>query len=163
MEIIVAHLMNKQAAWVMVCAIAFAVIGCGDGSDKSAGSAPAPQAESSGAGMAMAASVSVSADKTHAVQPLDEITLTVTTSGFTLSESAIGEPNEPDTGHYRVYLDSASGDDYLLESAAAVSKVTVPESITDGSHDLRVVLYSNDKNQLAPAVETSALLIVYRL
>ena len=147
----------------MVCAIASAVIGCGDGSDELAGSAPASQAESSGAEMVVGASVSVSADKTHAVQPLDEITLTVTTSGFTLSESAIGQPNESDTGHYRVYLDGASGDDYLLESAAAVSKVTVPESITDGSHDLRVVLYSNDRSQLVPTVETSVLLIVYRL
>lgn len=155
--------MNKRAGWVIVCMIAFVLIGCGDGNDDSAGTAPAPQVESSGAETATAASVSVSADKTHAVQPLDEITLTVTASEFTLNESAIGQPNEPDTGHYRVYLDSASGDDYLLESAAAVSKVTVPESITDGSHDLRVVLYSNDKNQLAPTVEASVLLIVYRL
>jgi len=147
----------------MVCAIAFVMIGCGDGSDESTGSTPAPEVETSGTEMAPAASVSVSADKTHAVQPLDEITLTVTTSGFRLSESAIGQPNEPDTGHYRVYLDSAKGDEYLLESAAAVSKVTVPESITDGSHDLRVVLYSNDKNELAPTVEARVLLIVYRL
>jgi len=147
----------------MVCMIAFVVIGCGDGSDDSAGSVSAPQVESSDAELATTASVSVSADKTHAVQPLDEITLTVVTSGFRLSESEIGQLNKPDTGHYRVYLDSASGDDYLLESAAAVSKVTVPESVTDGSHDLRVVLYSNDKTQLAPTVEASVLLIVYRL
>ncbi|HEX9583981.1 MAG TPA: hypothetical protein VGB36_05705 [Gammaproteobacteria bacterium] len=107
--------------------------------------------------------ITVSADKTHAVQPEDEITVSVSVSGFKLDESRISQDNEPGVGHYRIYLDDANGEDFLIAGAAPSSKVTVPSSITDGSHELRVVLYNNDKSPLSPAVEGSVLLIVYRL
>lgn len=105
----------------------------------------------------------VEADKTHAVQPEDQITLTISVSDFRLSPEGIGGANEDGVGHYRVYLDNASGDDYLVAAAGATAKVTIPADISDGSHDLRVVLLNNDKSPLQPPVESSVLLIVYRL
>lgn len=107
--------------------------------------------------------VSVTADKTQAVQPGDEITVTVTVEKFTLDAGKIGESNEAGVGHYRVYLDDASGDNFLAESATDTVKVTVPESITDGSHQLRVVLHNNDRTPVSPAVQGDVWLIVYRL
>ena len=107
--------------------------------------------------------VSVSADKTHAVQPGDEITLTVTVNKFTLDASKIGKSNEADVGHYRVYLDDASGDNFLADSGADTVKVKVPDEITDGSHQLRVVLHNNDRSPVTPAAQGDVWLIVYRL
>lgn len=107
--------------------------------------------------------VDVSADKTHAVQPGDEITLTITVSKFTLDASKIGKPNEANVGHYRVYLDGASGDNFLADSGADTVKVKVPDDVTDGSHQLRVVLHNNDRSPVAPAVQGDVWLIVYRL
>jgi hypothetical protein len=103
--------------------------------------------------------VTVTADKTHAVQPSDEITVTVTVDGFTLDAEKI----EPNVGRYRVYLDDASGEDFLAESAAESVKVTIPDSITDGSHELRVVLHHNDGTPVEPLAQGDVWLIVYRL
>lgn len=110
-----------------------------------------------------AVGLSVKADKTHAVQPGDEITLTISVTDFRLAPDSIGAANEKGAGHYRVYLDDASGDGYLAVGAEATVKVTIPDDISDGSHDLRVVLHNNDKSPLEPPVEGSVLLIVYRL
>lgn len=107
--------------------------------------------------------VSVTADKTHAVQPGDEITLTVAVTDFTLDAAKIGASNEPGVGHYHVYLDDASGDDYLGVSGDASVKINVPDDITDGSHDIRVVLHNNDHSPVDPPASGSVLLIVYRL
>lgn len=107
--------------------------------------------------------VSVTADKTHAVQPGDEIVLTVTVTDFALEASKIGQANEPGVGHYHVYLDDATGDDYLGVSADVLTKVKIPEDITDGSHDVRVVLHNNDHTPVSPPAVGSVLLIVYRL
>ena len=118
---------------------------------------PAVTASSGGA------TVSVKADKTHAVQPGDQITLTIDVKEFRLAPGSIGAANEVGAGHYRVYLDDASGDDYLVVGAESSTKVVIPADISDGSHDLRVVLHGNDERPLDPAVEGSVLLIVYRL
>ena len=109
------------------------------------------------------AGVSVKADKTHAVQPGDEITLTISVTDFRLAPQQMGAANERGAGHYRVYLDDASGDDYLAVGAEPTVKVSIPADISDGSHDLRVVLFNNDRSPLNPPVEGSVLLIVYRL
>ncbi len=109
------------------------------------------------------AALSVKADKTHAVQPQDEITLTISVTEFRLAADSIGGANRDGVGHYRIYLDDASGDDYLVARAEPVTKVTIPADINDGSHDLRVVLHNNDKSPVQPAVEGRVLLIVYRL
>ncbi len=107
--------------------------------------------------------IAVSADKTHAVQPGDEITVSVTVSGFRLDPDRIGQANEPGVGHYRVYLNRTGGDDFLAEGAGPNVKITLPADITDGSHELIVALYNNDKTPVSPPVDAGVLLIVYRL
>ena len=107
--------------------------------------------------------VQVSADKTHAVQPGDEITVSIAVDKFTLDAAKIGEPHEPGVGHYRIYLDDASDDDFLADGAEETVKVRIPDDITDGSHQLRVVLHNNDGSPVSPAAEGEVWLIVYRL
>jgi len=142
--------------------------GCGEdgGSPPSEGqttaaepAAPAANDPSAPAGP----TVEVQADKTHAVQPGDEITLTIDVTDFRLSAAAMGAENEAGVGHYRVYLDDAGGDDYLTAGDATTARVTVPEQVTDGSHELRVVLHNNDGSPLEPPAEGRVWLIVYRL
>ena len=136
------------------------LVSCGnEGEDAQAPEKKQDSAEATATGP----TVKVSADKTHAVQPGDEITLTIEVSGFKLDPAKIDQANEDGVGYYRVYLDSASGQDYLAQGADNTMKVTIPETITDGSHDLRVVLHNNDNTPLDPAAEGSVLLIVYRL
>ncbi len=149
------HLMLLAAVLVLASACS---------GDKGADSQPeAESPEPTSANTTAGPEVSVSADKTHAVQPGDEITLTITVNKFTLDASKIGKPNEPDVGHYRVYLDNASGDDFLADSGANTVKVKVPNDITDGSHQLRVVLHNNDRSPVTPAAQGDVWLIVYRL
>lgn len=118
-----------------------------------------PSADSAGDGPKIA----VSADKTHAVQPGDEITVSVTVSGFRLDADRMGQTNEPGVGHYRVYLNKIGGDDFLAEGAGPNVKITLPGDITDGSHELIVALYNNDRTPVTPPVDAGVLLIVYRL
>ena len=154
--------MVKSAVTVIVGAVVLMLVACSgeDDTSKSASStATAPTASVAAGG----ASVSVKADKTHAVQPNDVITLTISVTDFRLAADSIGAANQDGAGHYRVYVDDASGDNYLAVGAEPVAKVTIPADISDGSHDLRVVLHNNDKSPLQPAVQASALLIVYRL
>ena len=155
--------MVKSAVTVIVGAVVLMLVACSgeDDTSKSASStATAPTASVAAGG---GASVSVKADKTHAVQPNDVITLTISVTDFRLAADSIGAANQDGAGHYRVYVDDASGDNYLAVGAEPVAKVTIPADISDGSHDLRVVLHNNDKSPLQPAVQASALLIVYRL
>lgn len=145
--------------------IAFGALGACS-SEEGAGTSTGGQANEFPAAAPAAAggpALEVSADKTHAVQPGDEITVTVSVTDFELDSGAVGSPAAPGRGHYRVYLDDASGDDFLAAGAGATAKVTIPEEITDGSHDLRVKLYNNDETPFEPATEASVLLIVYRL
>jgi len=153
----------KTAITAIVSAVVLMLVACSgedDGSDaKKANEATQTPAAAATGG----ASVSVKADKTHAVQPKDEITLTISVMDFRLAADGIGAANQAGVGHYRIYLDDASGDDFLAVGAESTTKVTVPADISDGSHDLRIVLHNNDNSPLQPAVEGSALLIVYRL
>ena len=148
-------------ASVAACALLLAACSGEDDGDKSA--QPEQPAKPAATASAGGAAVSVKADKTHAVQPGDEITLTIEVTGFRLAPGSIGGENEAGAGHYRVYLDDASGDDYLAVGAEGSAKVVIPADISDGSHDLRVVLHGNDRQPLEPAAEGSVLLIVYRL
>lgn len=153
--------MVKTALIVLLLPAALMLAACSgeDDAGKSGQADTATQPVASAGGAAL----SVKADKTHAVQPNDEITLTISVTDFKLAPDGIGAANQDGTGHYRIYLDSASGENYLAAGADATTKVTIPADISDGSHDLRVVLHNNDKSPLEPAVEGSVLLIVYRL
>jgi hypothetical protein len=141
-------------------AVLMLLVAC-SGEDEASKSGQAAQSSSSVA--TGGAVLSVKADKTHAVQPEDEITLSISVTDFRLAAGSIGGANQDGVGHYRVYLDDASGGNYLVVGADAVAKVSVPADINDGSHDLRVVLHNNDGSPLEPAVRGSVLLIVYRL
>ncbi len=154
--------MVKTALTAIVSAVALMLVACSDEDDGSKAK-QADAATQTTAAAAAGAGVSVKADKTHAVQPNDEITLTISVMDFRLAPDSIGAANQDGVGHYRVYLDDASGDDYIAVGAESTTKVTIPADITDGSHDLRIVLHNNDKSPLEPAVQGSVLLIVYRL
>ena len=145
--------------------IAFTLtIGCTD--DDTGGqesTRPETTQEESSASEPKGPKVSFSADKTHAVQPGDELTLTVTVSDFTLDTDKLNEANEAGVGHFRVYLDDATGDDYLAMGAEPMTMVKIPDDITDGSHEVRVALHNNDQSPLSPPVEAKVWIIVYRL
>lgn len=145
---------------IFISAVLVLLVAC-SGEDEAGKNGQA--APSSGAAASSRAAVSVKADKTHAVQPTDEITLSISVTDFQLAAGSIGAANQDGVGHYRIYLDAASGDSFLAEGAEATAKVTIPDDINDGSHDLRVVLHNNDKSPLRPAAQASVLLIVYRL
>ncbi len=154
--------MRHAALSATVFFVLSALAGCSP--DQGTASAPTeaattPPAATGAAGPQLA----VKADKTHAVQPNDQVTVTVSVADFTLDASKMGQANESGTGHYRVYLDGSGGDDYLAAGADPTITVQIPADITDGSHDLRVVLHNNDYTPLDPAIEQSVLLIVYRL
>ena len=106
--------------------------------------------------------VSVTADKTHAVQPNDEIRIEVTVDGFVLDGSKVGAAAEPGAGHYHVYLGGADGEP-LLVSAESSDMVKVPADVTDGTHTLRIRLRNHDHSPLDPPVEATVRLIIYRL
>jgi hypothetical protein len=148
----------KTAFTVLVGSLLMMLVAC---SGEDAGSSA--EQKSSAAPATGGARVTVKADKTHAVQPGDEITLTISVDEFRLAPESIGDANQEGVGHYRVYLDDASGESYIAVGAQPTTKVTIPADISDGSHDLRVVLHNNDKSPVEPGVEGSVLLIVYRL
>ncbi len=152
--------MGKAIAGVMMAACFVLLAGCAEEDQAAtAGGGTETQAAPPAGGPTL----SVEADKTHAVQPKDEITLTISVTGFKLDSSKMGQANEPGVGHYRIYLDEATGDDYLAAGADTTTKVTVPGDITDGSHELRVELHGNDARPLSPPAQAGVMLIVYRL
>ena len=148
-----------------------AIAGCGEESappksDDAAAPAPAGQGDAAGeskdSAPASPISIAVTADKTHAVQPNDEIRIEVTVEGFELDAAKIGAEARPGAGHYHVYLGGPDGEP-LLVSADASAVVTVPADVTDGTHTLRVQLRNHDHTPLDPPVEATARLIIYRL
>lgn len=152
-------------ALLVGAAVLAVTTGCGD-DDSSAESAAAggsAQAPASEAGDAAAAiTLEVTADKTHAVQPDDEIRITVSVTGFALDGTKVGAGAESGSGHYHVYLGNAQGEP-LLVSADGSAIVKVPSDVTDGTHSLRVQLRNHDHSPLDPPVETTVRLIIYRL
>jgi hypothetical protein len=81
------------------------------------------------------------------------IKLTVNATNFSISQDNLGKTNQTGQGHYRVYLDNATGDDFLKETGIASTDIKLPDTITAGSHILSVVLYNNDRTALTPAVK----------
>ena len=120
--------------------------------------AAAPEASTGAAPITLA----VTADKTHAVQPGDEIRITVSVAGFVLDGANVGAEAVPGSGHYHVYLGKAQGEPLLVASDGSAI-VKVPADVTDGTHSLRVQLRNHDHSPLDPPVETTVRLIIYRL
>ena len=141
--------------------------GCSDDgpspeSTGNSGSAKTPAAAPEASSAAAAITLAVTADKTHAVQPGDEIRITVNVTGFVLDGTRMGAETAPGSGHYHVYLGDSQGEP-LLVSADGSASVTVPADVTDGTHSLRVQLRNHDHSPLDPPVETTVRLIIYRL
>ena len=157
-------MIRNQILTMLVLASTALVVGCGD---KAQEPASATQTDDGSSGDAPAAGpvpqFTASADKTHAVQPGDELTVTVEITGFSLDGAEIGKANQDGVGHYRVYLNDASDDGFLAESAEKQVKVLIPQDLADGSHELRVVLYHNDRTPVSSAPQSAITLIVYRL
>ena len=157
---------------VLIAAIGFGVIaGCSEESapTESAGTGTSATAtddkaagDAAAAGGASSIGISVTADKTHAVQPSDEIRIEVTVEGFVLDGAKIGAAAQPGAGHYHVYLGGPDSEP-LLVSADSSAVVKVPADVTDGTHTLRIELRNHDHSPLAPPVETGVRLIIYRL
>ena len=152
-------------AFLVGAAVLTVTTGCGDddSSAESAAAGSSAQAPASEASEAAASiTLEVTADKTHAVQPGDEIRITVSVTGFALDGTKVGAETVPDSGHYHVYLGDTQGEP-LLVSAERSAIVKVPADVTDGTHSLRVQLRNHDHSPLDPPVETTVRLIIYRL
>ena len=157
---------------VLTAAIGFGIIaGCSEESAPSGSTGTgtsATAAEDKAVGDAAATGgtssieISVTADKTHAVQPSDEIRIDVTVEGFVLDSAQIGSAAQSGAGHYHVYLGGPDSEP-LLVSADSNAVVKVPADVTDGTHTLRIQLRNHDHSPLDPPVETGVRLIIYRL
>ena len=153
---------------ILAGAIVLATVpGCSEESappepEKTESSAPTSAAEPQGSAVVAPIALEVTADKTHAVQPDDEIRITVSVEGFVLDGTKIGAESEPGSGHYHAYLGDTEGTP-LLVSADSSAVVTVPADVTDGTHSLRIQLRNHDHSPLDPPVETKVRLIIYRL
>lgn len=148
-----------------------AIAGCSDESappESTEAGSPAKAVEEKAAaengedGSASPIAITITADKTHAVQPNDEIRIEVTVEGFVLDGAKFGADPRPGSGHYHVYLGNPDGEP-LLVSADASAVVKVPSDVTDGTHTLRVQLRNHDHSQLDPPAEATVRLIIYRL
>ena len=155
-------------ALLTVAALLLATTGCseestppGPGPSGEAGSS-APAAVPEEKGSAAPITLDVTADKTHAVQPGDEIRIELSLEGFVLDDTKIGAEAGPGAGHYHVYLGDPGGKP-LLVSADASAVVKVPDDVNDGTHALRVQLRNHDHSPLDPPVEAVVRLIIYRL
>lgn len=80
---------------------------------------------------------------------------TVTVSNFVLEQPA-GQPSIDGHGHYRIYLDDATGGSYLVTDQVASVDIVIPLNASNGAHTLRVELANNDETPLDPSVEGTA-------
>ncbi len=126
--------------------------GAGGAATTNAGGGGAGQAGASGTGGAAAEpTVHLTIDPTT-MKGGDTVTATVDVTHFVL-EAPAGQPNQPGHGHYHIYLDQASGGDYLVANQTPSVPVQIPQGTTVGAHTLRVSLGNNDHSPLSPPVE----------
>jgi hypothetical protein len=130
---------------VAVCLL----VGCGDDDDDMM----TPDAPPAGRSVAATAPGGTNVDCGSTV------TLNITTTDFVL-EAPTGQPNQDGHGHYHVYLDNATGGDYLAADAAATVDVALPAGVTAGAHTLRVELFENDHSAITPAITSTVELTV---
>jgi hypothetical protein len=126
----------KILTWAGVVTLGIVLSACGDSTSNS----PQPHVDASAAPSTIAAG--------------GDIELTITTADFTL-EAPVGQPNQNGHGHYQVYLDDATGANYLALGSTGSIPVTVPPATVPGAHTLKVALFANDLSPLAPPVSTT--------
>jgi hypothetical protein len=76
--------------------------------------------------------------------------MTITADNFVLQ--APGGANQAGHGHYHVYLDGATGGDYLVADSAGSVAVPIPAATGNGAHVLHVELHNNDHTAVVPQV-----------
>ena len=87
------------------------------------------------------------------VHPGTVLLFAVQASNYLLKSFVPDTPNVYGQGHYRVYLDNQTGDNFLLASANTQGLVTLPEDMTLGPHTIRVALHNNDGSELGVETE----------
>jgi len=86
-----------------------------------------------------------------------DINMVVTNFQFDL-DNEFGATNVPGTGHARIYLDDATGDDHLADAINSHVELTLPEDLSDGDHWIHVVLTENDGTPLSPAANAKVFI-----
>jgi len=90
----------------------------------------------------------------------EAITLSITATNFELVDPATNTTNADGHGHYHVYLDNATGGDYLVADFAATAQVTIPAATSAGAHTLKVQLFNNDHSAITPEVSDTVAITV---
>lgn len=104
-----------------------------------------------GGGVSDAPTVELSLSTTTSA-PGGTVDATVTVTNFVL-EAPQGQPNQAGHGHYHIYLDNASGGNYLVADQEPTTSFKIPVATSGGAHSIRVSLGANDHAALVPAVE----------
>ena len=82
----------------------------------------------------------------------ETVTGTVVVTNFIL-EAPQNQPNEDGHGHFHLYLDGATGGNYLLNGQSSPIQITIPANTQPGAHTLRLSVSGNDHDPVVPAVE----------
>lgn len=129
-------------------------------STKSAASVTTANASTNASASTGNAAIDVELDVAPAMVAAGEmITATVTVQNFVL-EAPEGQGNEPGHGHFHIYLDDATGTNYLLAGETGTVEVRIPAGTPAGPHTLRVNLGQNNHAPLVPAVEDIVDIVV---
>ncbi len=81
----------------------------------------------------------------------DTVTVTIAVTNFVLMPPS--GTNVAGQGHYHIYLDGASGGNYLAADQVPSKQVKIPLTTKSGPHTLKVNLSENDHTPLQPPVE----------
>lgn len=82
----------------------------------------------------------------------DTVEAVITVQNFVL-EAPTGQPNEDGHGHFHIYLDGATGGNYLLAGQDEMVDLTIPANTAPGAHTLRISLGENSHAPVSPPVE----------
>ena len=94
------------------------------------------------------------------VVPGGDVALTLLFEEFQLAEPGSQANNFVGIGHYRVYLDGATGEDYLVAFAQDTVTVTLPAGLFVGTHTLRISLRQNDGTALDSPIDATLPIFV---
>jgi hypothetical protein len=66
-------------------------------------------------------------------------------------DNEFGATNVPGTGHVRIYLDDATGEDYIVDAINTHAEIDLPADLSEGDHWIHLVLTENDGTPLVPS------------